>query len=40
MAIGRTNEYASKREKDDNTEGMKEGKKGVRDEDRQELRMC
>ena len=34
------NEYARKREIGDSTEGMKEGKEGMRDEDRQELCMC
>jgi len=29
------NEYARKKEIDDSTEGMKEGKKGMRDEARQ-----
>jgi hypothetical protein len=40
MAIGMTNEYTRKRKIDDSTEGIKEGKKGMRDEDRQELCMC
>jgi hypothetical protein len=39
MEIGVTNEYARKRERDDSTEGMKEGKKAMVDEDGQELCM-